>query len=395
VFSVSAAYACKYNVRDVGFVDLEQTSYKLYCLADRATPKEFSNALRQTASATFLEANVEFETVSIDGDENHPALSLARAQKLDRFPTTLLLAPDQRTLVLPFASTDQKSTDSIWPLLESVVSSPKRDELLEKIVDAFAVVLLVEGTDAMENQRARTVADGAIAQLSKSMDRLPKLVKSPPQLMVISREAAAREKVFLWSLSLESSSPGDPVAAVVYGRGRRIGTPLQGALITQTEIFNYLSMVGQDCECQLDRAWMRGPLMPARWGSDLQSLVVKALGFDAESPSVKTEMSQILARGPNPNARRVSLNEGASRNALGYKEIDLEDTNEAVAASEKSDSPNTGLLPDHKARQSSPKPIHNDLMVSLNVPLPVVAIMGLGVLALGGGLFIFLRRKSE
>src|SRR6185369_2874902 len=74
VFSVSAAYACKYNVRDVGFVDLEQTSYKLYCLADRATPKEFSNALRQTASATFLEANVEFETVSIDGDENHPAL---------------------------------------------------------------------------------------------------------------------------------------------------------------------------------------------------------------------------------------------------------------------------------------------------------------------------------
>src|SRR5262249_21142127 len=138
---VAPVLGCKYNVRDVGFVDLEPTAYKLYCLIDYDTPKEFADAFRQTAHATLLDANVEFEVVRTDEPEQHSALGLTRAQKLDRFPVALLVGPDQRSLVLPFASAEKKSKDSVWPLLEGVVSSPIRDTLLEKIVDAFAVVL--------------------------------------------------------------------------------------------------------------------------------------------------------------------------------------------------------------------------------------------------------------
>src|SRR5712675_982726 len=109
---VAAVHACKYNVRDVGFVELGQAPYKLYCLIDRNTPKEFADAFRQTAHATLLDANVEFEMVTVEGNENHPALSLARDQKLDRFPAALLVAngsSSSHSLVLPFDTVERSA----------------------------------------------------------------------------------------------------------------------------------------------------------------------------------------------------------------------------------------------------------------------------------------------
>ena len=38
-------------------------------------------------------------------------------------------------------------------------------------------------------------------------------------------------------------------------------------------------------------------MLPAKWGKHAQSEVVKQLGFDAESPMVRTEISQILSSG--------------------------------------------------------------------------------------------------
>ena len=53
--------------------------------------------------------------------------------------------------------------------------------------------------------------------------------------------------------------------AIVFGRGRRLGEPLEGALITRTVLQERLAMIGQDCECDLDRAWLKGPVLPGRW----------------------------------------------------------------------------------------------------------------------------------
>jgi hypothetical protein len=48
---------------------------------------------------------------------------------------------------------------------------------------------------------------------------------------------------------------------------------------------------------------MQGPMMPLKWGSDRQTKIAKQLGFDAEDPMIKMEMSQILSKGAQ--ARRA------------------------------------------------------------------------------------------
>ena len=57
----SAALACQYNVRDVGFVDLESDPYRLFALVRNDSPAEVIAALRDLTSAALRDSNVEFE----------------------------------------------------------------------------------------------------------------------------------------------------------------------------------------------------------------------------------------------------------------------------------------------------------------------------------------------
>ncbi len=123
--------------------------------------------------------------------------------------------------------------------------------------------------------------------------------------------------MLLWGLGLDPSPAADPRLAIVYGRGRRLGTPLEGPLITQTVLRERLSLIGQDCECDLERSWLRGPLLPGRWDRSQQELAAKSLGFDPENPMVRAEVSRIVERGPQPGQRRKIA---GTFNALGYSE---------------------------------------------------------------------------
>ena len=48
--------------------------------------------------------------------------------------------------------------------------------------------------------------------------------------------------------------------------------------------------------------------MPVKWGFDYQSRVAAALGFDAEHPVIKSEMSQILKIRQRVNKRVTAAN---------------------------------------------------------------------------------------
>ena len=89
--------------------------------------------------------------------------------------------------------------------------------------------------------------------------------------------------------------------------------------ISPTAVYGILNAVGQSCECDLDRSWMQGPRVPLRWNAAAKERVVQDLSFDAESPFVKTEISGILARGPQHTRGEagVTLEEAP----LAYEEI--------------------------------------------------------------------------
>ena len=291
------ALACKYNVRDVGFVDLGGQRYNLYGYVGADTPADITSSLKQISYAALLDSNIKVEIINTAQQKDHPAIEYLDLLQIQSLPALVLVSPSKEALAIDITKPDQPFKQGLWAVLDNIISSPKRDEIVRQVSNTFGVVLLIEGPEPSENKRAAEIARGAIEKISGSMESLPKDISQPPVSVVIERELFSREKVLLWSLGLDINKITEPCAAVLYGRVRVMGPVLKGEEITQTRLTNFLSVIGADCECGLDRRWMQGPMLPVQWDEQLQSQAAKNLGFDPENPMVKIEVSQILRQG--------------------------------------------------------------------------------------------------
>ncbi len=284
------ASACRFNVRDVGFVDLGSPPYQFYCLTNASTPADVSAAIKDISAAAFFNTNVEPLVLDQSDPRAEPWKTLAA-------PLGVLVSPDgERSLALPLINEGENLQDTLWTHMEAVFESRARSEILAKAIDTYGVVVLVEGPDATENARIHAATQRALTRIGESLGNLEKEIEKPPVLHAISAEEAVTEKVFLWSLGLDRGATELPVASVIYSRGRQIGQRLEGAEIEEENLFNVLRTIGLNCECGLDRSWMQGPMMPLKWDSETQARVARQLGFDAEDPLIKMEMSQILSK---------------------------------------------------------------------------------------------------
>jgi hypothetical protein len=291
--------ACPYSVRDVGFIELTPARYSLYCVVRNDTPErdKVSATFDELSGVVLLDSNVECEVVNLDRQEGHEAAEYVEFWGIDTFPSAVVVAPDGRSLVLPMVRADQPLKDTVWSVLEGVVSSPKRDEVLEHAPTAWCMVVLVEGGDRAENGKARKAVGEAMSFISGAVTAMGRVVREPPLLLVIPQQSAAEEEVLLWSLGLDSYDNRGARVAVLYGRGRQMGPVLEGDGLTRDAVLNLFYIIGMDCGCETDPRILAGRTIPLRWGSTVQSLLVSQLGFDPESPMVKTEVSRIWAGG--------------------------------------------------------------------------------------------------
>ncbi|MBI2927563.1 MAG: hypothetical protein HYY24_17850 [Verrucomicrobia bacterium] len=395
-----SAWACKYSVRDVGFVGLEAVPYRVCCFVHRQADKDFAELLKQTASVMFFDANVELELIDPELQTDHAAMRLARAHNLERFPAAILVSADERSLPLPIdLAAHQSVKDQVWSLLEGIISSRRRDELLRQLPAAYAVVVLVESKDAAANERARLAIRSAIAEITQQMPQMPKPVKVPPQMLALRPDEVAAEATWLWGLGLEIDAAQEPQVAVLYGRGRRIGPNLGGPQISAARLREILAVIGQDCECDLDRSWMQGPVIPARWDGDMRETVLKSLGFDPESPLVKVEISQILARGPIARPKAAGGDAALDNLLFSYREVSLGDDSQPAA----SNPPNEDRTAQPRAQavysSASPgaaaaPPRVADQPAALGVLW--LGFGGVGVVALaGGGWLVWRARRND
>jgi hypothetical protein len=389
-------HACRYNVRDVGFVSLETVSYRLYGYVGAGTSGDAMSAWRTVGTTSFLDSNIECELIDPEASPDHRGLRYQQEPPTADRPTFSLVSPDGQFLPLELPKALSGTDKAVAALMESVVRSPLRDRLQTEVVRSYAVVVLIEGADPQSQAKARTEVDEAVRDIASVMDRFPKPVRMPPQVIEIPRSALAAEKVLLWSLGIGESMPEEPVAAVVYGRGRRLGPLLEGEAITRTQLSTMLGLLGQDCECDLDRSWMQGPLVPMSWGMEQQAEVLKEVGFDAENPMVKTEISRILARGPSSGARRLALPGIDSGGLIGYKEMAIESS-----TSGEGDSPAPSTDSIKLAAVDAPALEAGGARVAAQIPeleksaFPVLGYVAIGlvVFMFGGGAMVVLRRR--
>ena len=333
-------FACRYNVRDVAFVDFGRYPYRLYGFVNKDTPLEIKTSFEQIAYSALLDTNVVFELIDIDLQGQHPACAFLSRLSIDSFPAAIFVSPDQRLMKVTFNTEPQSFKRNLWAALENLVDSPQRREIARHIVEVYGVVLLVPGRDVDQIQPAQSAAQTALAQINQSMPYLSKAIKEPPVLLTLDANSFEQERVLLWSLGLEGEKLQQNNVVVLHGRGRQIGPVLSGSEITADMLTRVLSVIGADCECGLDRRWMQGTLIPLRWDENLQHRVADTLGFDPESPMIKSEISIIMNRGPSsldpfggyPDSQGLSASELPPAPGYGYREfaVVFDDSNQIV-----------------------------------------------------------------
>ena len=97
---VTTSLACRFNVRDVGFVDLGSKPYQLFCYVERNTPQELISQIEDISLAALLDSNIETEVVNVDQQDAHPSHAYLTNANLKKLPIAALVSPDGRSIPL-------------------------------------------------------------------------------------------------------------------------------------------------------------------------------------------------------------------------------------------------------------------------------------------------------
>jgi hypothetical protein len=328
-FCMHSALACRYNVRETGFVDLGAEPYVLCGYVDGNTPADIKTGLRQISDEVLAESNVIVRVIDTDRQKDHPAMKHFDANDVSG-PSAVLISPDGQILRVSITQPGQPFEKVFRAALNRILSSPKRLELLLKVSRAYGVVLLIEGPDAAQNEKAKQAALAAIEQVKSQMELMPKPIAHPPELVVMDSNSLADERILLWSIGLEPKDVNEPHAIIIYGRARWIGPLFKGEQITEDDLASVLFVIGADCECGFDYRWLQGTMLPAKWDQKTHERAVESLGFDPESPMIKMEIGSIIGRGMGGYSYPGMPTGGAS-GAYGYQELIIEPETDAQA----------------------------------------------------------------
>ena len=375
-FYCVSAFPCRFTVREVGFADVVPQFYHLYCYVDNRTEAGIISAFNQISFTYFIDTNVKGKVIHSDQVSNsHPAKYFQEWEH-EELPSVILVSPNETSIVFPLPP----NKSGIRSLVEQIIQSGTRDQILQATIQTYGVVLLVEGKDSAENRRASSAIRLAIERIKDKIPEMPKPVNELPRAITLSYQDRDQEKILLWSLTGKMELGEGPFAIVLYGRGRQIGPLMEGNQITTANLVNTLSLIGADCECGLDRSTMLGTMIPLKWDQSMQADLVKQLGFDPESPMIKNEISQILSRTPVSPGQSISEDP-----LLGYTEftVTFESESAIELVKEEADS-----LVDPDIPES-----FDSIVPPIWLSLIIVILLGLAIF--NSGILVFLRKRKN
>jgi len=300
IFLVGICYtlntlACRFTVREIGFSDIGSIPYILYIYTKSDLSGKDISTIKKFSYAFLYETNIKIEIVNIYEEKDSIKLSYPDKHNIHTFPSAVFVSPEGESVICPLHYATQNFDKTLLLLLENLVTSGIRNSVIDQLLRSYCVVLVTEGKNTSKNNDVIKMAKEAIGEISDVMVHMPKVVNTPPRMIVIPHEKIHEERILLMSMGILNGRENKPFVTVIYGRGRIIGPVLKGEQITKRKLFNLLTVVGADCECGLDQSWVLGRMIPMRWESAVQSKLVHLLGFDVESPLIKAEMSQILS----------------------------------------------------------------------------------------------------
>ncbi|MBI9016022.1 MAG: hypothetical protein JEZ07_02060 [Phycisphaerae bacterium] len=367
----STTWACQYNVRDIGFVDLKGSTYKLYVFLDKDNSEQQSQ-LQTLLNDKLYDSNVISEILLSDSNVFH-------IEKPTRLPAAVLVASNSEKLSIALDKPNKTISQQLTDITDQLISSSIKSEILKQMAGNFAVVLLIESADSKQNIQAQATIANSLEYIKQQMVFMPKKVNSPPVLFKISAADAKTHDIFLWELGINKID--GTAAAIVYGRLRKMGPVMTGNEITEEMLNAYLGVIGADCECDLDRRLLHSPMLAHRWPRQLYLDTTEALGFDPENPQVKMEISQIISSHSSISTGKLETPDVS----FGYQEFIIDDSSlikdidqlPEVAPPENLEEiplPPVNQEPAQKRTEPKPKPITPDGGFSLSI-LVILAII--------------------
>lgn len=345
------AWACRFTVREIGFSTLSQDIYFLVIIDENANA---SDSKWKEIHSQLANANIKLVILHPANDMEHPYLKKAKAMSSE-YPLNLLVAPDGRMLQL------ESETNS--DLIDEVLESSVRKHLRNDFLDTFCVIVWIEGTNTSLNTEVGEIIAKECTQIENLMPHMPKEVRNGPVSIRINSKEIHDERVLLWSLGIDDP-PEEPIAVVLYGRGRMIGETVDVSSIKEELLYKYMSMIGADCECGLDRKWMLGSQIPLLWSTENRQQLANEIGFDVDNPMILAEMSRILAKEVNANIS----------DDVGYG-IEVIDLNEALDFVPEIDYGN-------EVQDKSP----NTMIISIMIMVAAI---------LGTGIYFYFRNRND
>ena len=297
LFQIQFVYACRFNVRETGFVNLENQQYLLVGYVNNQTSSAIVTAFQKIAENMLSGSNIEFELINIDNQKHHPAVKYLNNKEIKSTPITALISPDGQSQVFPIKKPDKVFEKSLKDMLNKILYSPIRKKLQNQVIDNYGVILLIEGPTKNENVLAQQAAREALKNVTKKMDLMPKMIKNPPVLIVLNYKNRLDDPILLWTLGLDVDKIDKPYAAIFYGRARWLGPLFRDKEISKNNLSEILFVIGVDCECGLDKNWLQGTMLPMLWDKKILSRITRNLEFDPENPMIKIEINQIMRTG--------------------------------------------------------------------------------------------------
>lgn len=311
--NASTASACRYNVREIGFVDAGQPRFRLAVFVHGDEQKDWLPGFQQSAGRILGPSNVTWDVVDEIQAAAAPDLR-HRAQLGPRLPGGMVSASgreDGWPIFLHFPAPELDTR------LTSLVASPARAQILQAAIETYGAVLLLRGEDERANAAARSLANDAIKVTEATLADLPKRIGLGPRLVECD-PSLPEEQIIAWSLGVNGKALAQPVIAVIYGRGRLAGPALRGDTLTSEKLRDQLALPGADCECIMDHAWMTAGSIPLAVSAAEETRIAVALGYDPAAASVKAEVLQIL------QTQAAIAADPARRGGGGYRETPLE-----------------------------------------------------------------------
>jgi len=383
----SPGHPCEYNVRDSGFVNIDPRIYTLFLYVDETISEDAVKEFESFARSLARDTNLILHVVQVGNSESTTAMEYYRFWNVESLPALIMVSPDKRSILLFEQGETEDRYLGLWERLERALSSPVRKAVLENIIQAYAVVLFVEGTDPEKNRTARETIKKASSEISHMMKQLPKRIERPPHIISLTRDNIEQESILLWSLDISINEMENPRIVILYGRGRIFLSPFQGDHLSASQLTNILSILGLACDCGLDKGGMMGPTIPLKWDRKSQTEVVKYLGFDAENPMIKREISGILSI---ENFRESATSQDKDSIKETLRELAL--YNESIQSFEPRFGDNR-LSPVQQRRlgNSGRGATHSGLNLTLFLIIGSVIFL----FALVAGLFILIRSRAQ